>query len=72
MFKILKKILVVGIIGGVIFVGIGDSFLPKPLSTYSLNARNMINAKLITLIPKSRPKVKRLTEEREKQIENFK
>ena len=72
MFKLLRKLLTVGIIGGIIFVGIGDKFLPKPLSTYSLNSRNMINAKLITLMPNSRPKVKRLTEEREKEIENFK
>jgi hypothetical protein len=72
MFKLFQKLLTVGIIGGIIFVGIGDQFLPKPLSTYSLNTRNMVNAKLITLMPKPKPKVKRLTEEREKQIENFK
>jgi hypothetical protein len=72
MFKLLRKLLTVGIIGGIIFVGIGDKFLPKPLSTYSLNSRNMINAKLITLIPKPTPKVKGFTEKREKQIENLK
>jgi hypothetical protein len=72
MLKLLRKLLTVGIIGGIIFVGIGDKFLPKPLSTYSLNSRNMINAKLITLIPKPTPKVKGFTEKREKQIENLK
>jgi len=72
MFKLFRKLLTVGIIGGIIFVGIGDKFLPKPLSTYSLNTRNVINAKLITLIPNSRPKVKGFTEKREKEIENFK
>jgi len=72
MFILFQKLLTVSIIGGIIFVGIGDKFLPKPLSTYSFNTRNVINAKLVTLMPKSRPKVKRFTEEREKQIENFK
>jgi hypothetical protein len=54
MFKLFQKLLTVGIMGGIIFVGIGDKFLPKPLSTYSFNTRNMINAKLITLMPKPR------------------
>jgi len=73
MFKLFQKLLPVGIIGGIIFVGIGDKFLPKPLSSYSLNTRNMINAKLITLIPKkNNSKVKGFTENREKQIENLK
>jgi hypothetical protein len=72
MFKLLRKLLTVGIIGGIIFVGIGDKFLPQPLSTYSFNTRNLINAKLITLMPKPNPKVKGFTEKREKEIENFK
>ena len=72
MFKLLQKFLTVGIIGGIIFVGIGDKFLPKPLSTYSLNTRNAINAKLITLMPNPKPKVQGFTEKREKEIENFK
>jgi len=72
MFKLLRKLLTVGIIGGIIFVGIGDKFLPKPLSTYSLNSRNMINAKLITLMPKPTPKVQGFTEKREKEIDNLK
>jgi hypothetical protein len=72
MLGLLKKLLIVGIMGGTIFVGIGDSFLPKPLSIYSLHTRNVINAKLIALMPNPKPKVKRFTEEREKQIENFK
>ena len=72
MFKLVRKLLTVGIMGGIIFVGIGDKFLPKPLSTYSLNTRNMVNAKLITLMPKPNPKVKGFTEKREKEIENFK
>jgi len=36
MFKLFQKLLTFGIIGGIIFVGIGDKFLPKPLGTYSL------------------------------------
>ena len=72
MFKLFQKLLTVGIIGGIIFVGIVDKFLPKPLRTYRFYSRNMINAKLITLIPKPNPKVKGFTEKREKEIENFK
>ena len=64
MLKLLRKLLTVGIIGGIIFVGIGDKFLPKPLSTYSFNTRNLINAKLITLMPKHNPKVNVFTEKR--------
>ena len=51
MFKLLKNLLIVGIIGGTIFVGIGDSFLPKPLSTYSRNARHTVNGKMLGLMP---------------------
>ncbi|MFQ4142697.1 hypothetical protein [Chlorogloeopsis sp. ULAP02] len=35
-----------------IFVGFGDSFLPKPLSTFSLQTRTAINNTVIGWFPK--------------------
>jgi hypothetical protein len=40
-----------------IFVGFGDSFLPKPLSTASFNTRTTINNFTIGLFPTWKPKV---------------
>lgn len=59
--RLLKKLLAVSIIGGIIFVAIGDRFLPKPLNTYSQNTRNVLNAKLLGLMPQQK-KVDRLKE----------
>ncbi|UXE60363.1 MAG: hypothetical protein KA717_33120 [Woronichinia naegeliana WA131] len=67
--RLVKTLLTIGIIGGVFFVGIGDRFLPKPLSTYSRNTRNSINQKLLSLMP--RPNLKRPSAEREKQVEEL-
>jgi hypothetical protein len=39
----------------VIFIGMGDRFLPKPLNTMSLNTRNAINQTLTGLSPKLKP-----------------
>ena len=69
MFRVLKPLLGIMLIGGVIFVGIGDKFLPKPLNTYSLNTRNAINQKLMSLTPS--PKIKKPSAEREKQVEQL-
>ena len=41
-----------------IFVGIGDSFLPEPMKSASLNTRKTINEKLIGLFPNRRSKLK--------------
>ncbi|MBW4507416.1 MAG: hypothetical protein KME64_13015 [Scytonematopsis contorta HA4267-MV1] len=40
-----------------VFVGFGDSFLPKPLSTASYNTRTTINNFAIGLFPTWKPKV---------------
>ncbi len=40
-----------------LFVGCGDSFLPKPLSTASLQTRTTINNFLIGIFPSWKPKV---------------
>ncbi|WP_233787169.1 hypothetical protein [Dulcicalothrix desertica] len=39
-----------------IFVGFGDSFLPKPLSTASYQTRTTINNIVIGMFPSWRPK----------------
>jgi len=39
----------------VVFVGMGDRFLPKPLNTMSFNTRNAINQTLMGLSPKLKP-----------------
>ncbi|BAY22138.1 hypothetical protein NIES2100_19010 [Calothrix sp. NIES-2100] len=39
-----------------IFVGFGDSFLPKPLSTASLHTRTTINQFFVGLFPDWEPK----------------
>ena len=67
--RLIKTFLTIGIIGGVFFIGIGDRFLPKPLSIYSRNARNSINQQLLTWMPKPNPK--RPSAEREKQVEEL-
>ncbi len=69
MFRVLKSLLGVTLIGGVIFIGVGDKFLPKPLNTYSLNTRNAINQKLMSLTPN--PNIKKPSADREKQVEDL-
>jgi hypothetical protein len=41
-----------------IFVGFGDSFLPKPLSTASLQTRTTINQFFVGLFPSWQPKTR--------------
>ncbi len=38
-----------------VFVGFGDAFLPKPLSTASLDARTQVNRFMISLFPYMSP-----------------
>ncbi|MEL7241834.1 MAG: hypothetical protein AAGM40_05740 [Cyanobacteria bacterium J06573_2] len=42
----------------VIFVGVGDSFLPEPMKSASLNTRKTINKSLVGLFPNRRSKLK--------------
>mgnify|MGYP001796956588 FL=1 len=42
----------------VIFVGVGDSFLPEPMKSASLNTRKTINDTLIGLFPERESKPK--------------
>ncbi|AKG20301.1 hypothetical protein [Calothrix sp. 336/3] len=41
-----------------VFIGFGDSFLPKPLSVASRNTRNTINQLIVGFFPSWQPKVK--------------
>jgi hypothetical protein len=55
-----------------IFIGFGDSFLPKPLSTASFQTRSTINNLLVGVFPTWEPKVNpnRRTEEAVEQLKN--
>ncbi|CDN12977.1 MAG: hypothetical protein HRU34_19830 [Richelia sp.] len=52
-----------------VFIGFGDSFLPKPLSYASLQTRTTMNSIIVSLFPVWQPKVNpnRRTEEAIKQ-----
>ncbi|MBE9118372.1 hypothetical protein IQ249_20990 [Lusitaniella coriacea LEGE 07157] len=53
----------------VIFVAFGDQFLPKPLSTASVQTRTSINKFLLGLFPTRRPRDR--NEERQKKIDQL-
>lgn len=53
-----------------LFIGFGDSFLPKPFSDYSFQTRSTINGFVIGLFPKWRPKVNP-NQRTEKQLEDM-
>lgn len=52
-----KGNLTIIIIAVLVCIGFGDSFLPKPFSTYSLQTRNTINQLVIGLFPVWRPRI---------------
>ena len=70
LFKILRPISIVAVIGGLFFISIGDMFLPDPWASYSKNTREQINQKLMGIAPK--PDIKKPSEMRERQIEQLK
>ncbi|MBW4560629.1 MAG: hypothetical protein KME32_05620 [Mojavia pulchra JT2-VF2] len=53
-----------------IFVGFGDGFLPKPLSTASLQTRTTINEFFVGLFPSWQPKT-RPNARTEKAVDNL-
>lgn len=57
------------LIVSLVFIGYGDSFLPQPLSTASLQTRTAINNFVIGMFPNWRPKEKPY-ERTEKAIED--
>ncbi|MBD2002809.1 hypothetical protein NDI37_26975 [Funiculus sociatus GB2-A5] len=44
------------IILALVFVGFGDKFLPKPLSTASYNTRTTLNNSLLGIFPSKKPR----------------
>ena len=52
-----------------IFIALGDKFLPQPLSNASLKTRTAINDFILGIFPKKQ--FKNPNEQREKQIEDF-
>ena len=69
LFKLLWKLSIPTAIAGLVFVGVGDKFLPQPLSGYSKNTREQINQKLLGVVPD--PDLKRPSEQREKEVEKL-
>lgn len=61
-----KKLLTLLFVGGLIFIGMGDMFLPKPLSQWSKQTRSSINA---VLLGSFNPKFTRPSKKREDAIE---
>ncbi|MGB5771612.1 MAG: hypothetical protein WBM32_17345 [Crocosphaera sp.] len=53
---------------GLIFVGMGDSFLPKPLSTISRNTRTQINKILLGFTP---PDIEKPSKQRDDQVNDI-
>lgn len=47
----MKTIATIIFVLSLIFIGIGDSFLPKPLSTISKNTRTQVNKILLSFTP---------------------
>jgi len=51
-----KSLITVFIVLALIFVAVGDLFLPKPLSTASQQTRTTVNNFLVGLFPTRKPK----------------
>ncbi|MDJ0508202.1 MAG: hypothetical protein QNJ64_02935 [Crocosphaera sp.] len=47
----MKTIATIIFVLSLIFIGVGDSFLPKPLSTISKNTRTQVNKILLSFTP---------------------
>lgn len=65
----MKKLGTMILILGLIFVGMGDSFLPKPLSTLSKKTRSNLNQFLLDLTPD--PDFKKPSQQREDQVKEL-
>lgn len=61
--------LILGMILAIIFVAVGDAFLPQPLAKASYNTRTQLNEFLIGLFPD--PDIDRLKPDRAKEIEEI-
>lgn len=70
MAKMLKAYMPLFIVMFLVFVGFGDQFLPKPLSTASTNTRETLNKYLLGIFPGWKPKTKP-NERTEKAVEGL-
>jgi hypothetical protein len=61
-----NKLLTFLFVGGLIFIWIGDMFLPKPLSQWSQQTRSKINA---VLLGSFNPQMERPSKKREEVVE---
>jgi hypothetical protein len=64
-----KSLWKIGIILALIFITVGDRFLPQPLSTASWKTRTSINQIFLGLIPN--PNWKRPSKQREESVNQF-
>ncbi|MEA5508939.1 hypothetical protein VB715_04105 [Crocosphaera sp. UHCC 0190] len=62
----MKKLGTIIFVVGLIFIGMGDSFLPKPLSTISRQTRTSINQSLLGLMPN--PKIRKPSEQHDAEV----
>ncbi|MEL4898453.1 hypothetical protein [Crocosphaera sp. Alani8] len=65
----MKPVGAIVLVLGLIFVGIGDSFLPKPLSTASKNARTYVNNIFLSFTPDT--DFEKPSKQREQQIDDL-
>ncbi len=63
--KVHNYLLFLGVLT-VVFITVGDLFLPKPLNNYSQNTRTTITKYLVSLFPQKQPK--RPSGQRENQV----
>ena len=64
-----KNIFTLLFLGALLFVSVGDSVLPKPLSQYSRNTRDTISQWLLGLIPHKI--FKKPSQKREEQLDKL-
>lgn len=65
----MKKLGTIIFVCGLIFIGMGDSFLPKPLSTFSYRTRTHLNKILLGFTPD--PDIEKPSKQREDQVKEL-
>ncbi len=64
----LKKLLILGVLGGLIFILVGDIFLPKPYGNWSTQTRTTLNNSLVNAF---NPKMKNPSYRRMNQVDDL-
>ncbi len=65
----MKTLWKVAVILGVLFISLGDRFLPQPLADYSTASREQLQQAMLGLMPTTG--FRRPSEDREKQVDEF-